>query len=37
MIESSKNPVAAKQFADFLSDPAGAVVFQEYGFSSASR
>jgi len=37
MIESSKNLVAAKQFADFLSDIAGAADFQKYGFSSASR
>jgi len=37
VIKSSKNPVAAKQFADFLASPAATAVFQKYGFSSASR
>jgi molybdate transport system substrate-binding protein len=37
VIKSSKHPTAAKQFAEFLSSPKAASVFQKYGFSLPSR
>ncbi|HXX19366.1 MAG TPA: molybdate ABC transporter substrate-binding protein [Candidatus Acidoferrum sp.] len=37
VIKDSKNPLAAKQFATFLSSRAAAGIFQKYGFSLASR
>lgn len=37
VVKSSQNPGAARKFADFLSSPAAASVFQKYGFSLAGR
>ena len=37
VIKGSKNPAAAKEFADFLSSPAARSVFEKYGFELPGR